>query len=318
MHSCGLGESDCVMQTKSSRVHMYVFATSPQTIFIYGRGFGPDSNNLDDISIGGVSCTSIAYQSSASVTCVTPSGVGANRTVIVTAVDQSSAALGAPKYSYRPPAVSSISPNHLFTADTTPFLFSAAIYGSDLGTRTQSIDYLKVGDAACDVGFTSSSTIYCMNVDIGAAMGVVGGVQVALPGFGNLSSLDVSVSVGGQSFVFQAGLTVLGPPTVTSVTPSVVFPGTQLTIRGGYFGYSSDDIVSVTVGGEVCSPVYVLDPSTISTYAPNTNGLNLPVTVTTAGYNSNEKSSAASVSYSVGQAQISSVFPSNGPTLGAL
>lgn len=171
---------------------------------------------------------------------------------------------------------------------------------------------MVIGASVCtNVSFVSSSTVACLNVDMRAALGGT------FPGAGNSTNIDVTLTVsGGQNGTLRSGITVIGPPTVTSVSPSVITPFSVVTIRGGVFGYSAGSVQDVKIGGIYCSGINLVDSSTVTVVAPNSSGLNRPVVVYTAGYVPSAASASAVVSYSVGQALVSSVSPNHGPTLG--
>ena len=303
------GHARCIAIVSST------YTRAMQTLYIYGRGFGPNGASLDAVSIGGELCNDFAYQSPSIVVCNTPPGVGANLGVLVTVIGQSNSVTGTPTYSYRSPSLSLVRPSTVFTTTAALLEQNFTIQGSDLGIDAITVSAIQIGAALCgDIVFHSSSSIDCLDLDLVAALGG------SLPGAGNTSTVDVSVTVANQTGRRSAAILVIGPPVVTSVSPSVIQPGTTIIIRGGVFGFSSSDVASVSVhiGDVACSQISLLDPNSLSVVAPSNSGLNLPVIVTTAGLVSSSVSQAALVSYSVGQAVISAVRPQIGPTRGAL
>jgi hypothetical protein len=301
----------CLALRESQRA-FHSSLVSLQVLVVSGRGFGPNPQSIDDITIGSTSCASTAYISSTSVSCVTPSGVGYNLPVTVSIIGQSST--GGPLYSYRAPSISSINPNHIFVG-TDDTIFAVNFQGSDFGTGANTIYSLAIGAVECgSIQWSSSTSVYCNSLSL---FDVLGGAFI---GSGNTTTLGVSIAVAGPlaSSALLSGFTVLGPPTVTSVSPSTVSPGTLLTIRGGPFGYSLEDLTSIKIGGVECTSIAVLDISTASCTIPGGTGFGLAVVVKTAGGQSSTVTSASRVSYFVGQAAMSGMEPRNGPTLGTL
>ncbi len=216
-------------------------------------------------------------------------------------------------YAYHAPSITSITPDHRFVGAFDE-IFAVTLVGSDFGVSSDSIDELAVGGSSRSFSFVDWTSTSMVSTSYISLFDALAGTVV---GAGNTTTVDVRIRVGGQTDILATGFTILGAPVITSISPSIVIPGTTLSIRGGPFGYVNADLRNITVGGVPCTQFFVLSLTTATCVVPSGEGLGVEVVVTNAGLRSSEVTSESRVSYSVGQAVFTSLSPTHGATQGA-
>jgi subtilisin family serine protease len=222
--------------------------TGGTEVTLTGTGF--QIAGTTTVSFGGNACSDVVVIDSTSLTCSTPAAAAAGAVAVtVTNPDsQFATAAGAFTYTLLPPTLSSVSPSYgvisggtLLTLEGTEFQTS--------GSTT-----VNVGDDACiDVIVVDASTITCRS-PAAAGPGIVD-VEVVNP--------------DGQSVTLSLAFEYRHTPAIVSVTPATgwTIGGTEITIEGDHF--DSDGTVSVTIGGQACDDVTVVDAETITCTTPS-------------------------------------------------
>ncbi|KAA0176321.1 hypothetical protein FNF27_02018 [Cafeteria roenbergensis] len=199
--------------------------------------------------------------------CEMPPGVGAALHVRVTTRGKASNLFQSPGnrlWSYRPPAISSLSPASVtFSTNVTEYNFT--IFGTNFGNPAEPPTEVKVGGFACPrFELVNSSELRCLGIP--APLG------------GAWLSTTVIVAVGGQvatSSVFSFS----GAPRITGASPPTgpSAGGFNLTLAGAELGSSLSDIASVSVNGRRCLQEYFVSSEVVVCTAPPGVGIDLPL-----------------------------------------
>jgi hypothetical protein len=202
------------------------------------------------VSFGGVAAVSVTFNSSSSVTAITPGGAAGPVPVTVTNPDGTSATA---TFTYlAAPSITSISPVSGPSAGGTPITIT--------GTGFQSGATVKVGGvAATSVSLLGSTTITA---------------TTPAHATGDQTSVAVDVVVSnpdGQSATTSNGFTYNAPPVfvlkanVVMVSSGPVAGGTAVTILGSGF---TGGALSVTFGGVPATGVVVANDTTATAVTP--------------------------------------------------
>jgi large repetitive protein len=199
----------------------------------------------------------------AQVTCVSPTGQGADLTVTATRAfnDNSEDPMthSWQPFSYEPPLLGSLMPQVLATAGGT----SLTITGGNFGQAQQSV---TVGGETCSVDEASHGSIIC----------------TAPPGTG--FGVPVRVTVAGQAS--NEALIRYQAPVIESVFPATLptAGGETVTVIGSGFGTQS---AAVQVGEQSCPVQGAVADNQITCLGPPGQGVGLPLVVTVDGQSSN-------------------------------
>lgn len=227
-------------------------STDGGTITITGRNFGPMGTTASVI-INNQPCTNSIVQSHTTMTCIIYPGTGANNPLQLSVGGQASQNI---LYSYLPPIVTSIDRG---VTEGSVIRFT----GSNFGTNFQKITVSINGGSCAFISVTNSSLFQCT---------VAPGVGGALP---------VAVNVDGLLFSNATGYSYLAP-TISSIN-TIGTMGGLITINGNNFGNDSS-LVSITIGGQSCSGIYLIPNYIQCTFIPGMTGYaNLIMTVGNQG-----------------------------------
>ncbi len=219
---------------------------------------GTDFQSGATVLFGGSAATSVAFVSSASITCLTPAAPAGAVSVVLTNPDAQSSTLASGfTYLVPPPAITSLAPSSGPTAGGT----TVTITGSDF----QSGASVTIGgSAATSVSVSGSTQIVCTT-----PAGTAGAASVVV------TNPDL------QSATLTGGYTYVAPLSLTSVSPSVVstLGGTPITLTGTGFLAGA----TVLVGSSLATSVVVVSQTTITAFAPAGTAGAASVTVTNPG-----------------------------------
>jgi hypothetical protein len=225
-------------------------------IQVVGQGFGTQNSDIEDVRVGGVSCLSFTLDSDSVLHCTVPPGTGRGLSVEVFTRDNGQSPRNT-LFSYEAPTITSVNPSYLMR-DVEPEL---VVLGTNFGNSRGDIRSLTIGGQECaDVRFVSPMEVHCREFDASGLGSSVSTVSV---------SLSVQLDVGGVvgSSTAQV-LELMGVPQVTGVAPPLAAPGSRITVSGSGFGRNANDVSLVSVDGQECSDVQVLNPSTLNCALP--------------------------------------------------
>ena len=210
------------------------------------------------------------------ITFLTPPGQGTNLPVVVTAGGQTSNTVS---FSYDPPAIIAIDPNHGPTAGGTP----VTVYGMNFGTSGS----VTLGGNPVAIQSWADAQVTFLTP----------------PGQG--TNLPIVVTAGGRpsnSLPFS-----YDPPVIFGLAPpnGSTAGGTEVVLSGANFGLSG----TVTLNGIICLPK-AWTHNYLSFLTPEGQVFNLPIVVTVGGQISN------SVLFSYQPPNISGRVPTHGPAAG--
>ncbi len=293
------------------------------------------SNHTADpaVTIGGVSCAGVTYNSATELTCTTGAGVAGARDIVITqASGQTVTATAAYTYTAAPiisnlsTAIANASGGTIITLTGQHFLSGLAVEIE--GTPCTNSIYLSSTSATCetpalavgvyDLTLTNPDTLDVTLTDavsvqaeptiasISPSFGPqTGGTTITITGTNFDIGVTVLFSQGGCTSInrinstqltclttasvgdgntdvtvrnpntFEAvstsGFVYLGPPTITSVTPSTGAQGggTSVTIDGTNF----EPPLTITIGGIACSVTSVNTTQAVCTTGANNPGL---------------------------------------------
>lgn len=140
-------------------------------------------------------------------------------------------------------------------------------------------------------------------------------LEVVAPAATAAGTVDIKVTngTGTSSAIAADHFTYVGPPTVTSLSPTTgpQDGGTRVTVTGT--GFTGVD--SVAIGGTFGTTVTVVSPTQLTFVTPAGTSGAVPVTVSTIGGTS-ATSSADLFTYSTVAPGVLSIYPSSGPAGG--
>ena len=252
--------------------------TSGGSIVINGNGFA-----IPPIVNVGASLCVVSTASATQIVCAVPAGHGTNLPVVVKSGLFGGTASNSVPFSYAPPSISSVTPNHGATAGGYPVTISGSSFGS-----VPVSGYVTIGPAQCAVTSWSHSTIVCTAP---AGRGPNQAVVVVDQDKQRTSPADFDYD----------------PPVITSITPASgpSAGGIAVQIRGLNFSTGGD----VTVGGRTC-PSTAWSNIAVTCTLPAGEGTNQPVVVSVDGQ------SAPGVNFSYMAPEITSFNPASLPTAG--
>jgi len=244
-------------------------ATAPAAVVV-GERFGASGDDVLSVSVGGVACPLVVWESSTSLAVTVPPGAGLGRRVVVV-TRAGLASVDAVAVDYLAPAVAAIEPVYAFAGAARQPL---VIRGSNLGSGIDDVDSVRVGGHECEsVRWVSPSQLLC-----DASM-------AAFAGQGQASTeAAVTVTVGGQPQTVAGVLSVVARPAVAVLNPDTVpTRGGNVTVVGSGFGRSPPDVLSVSFGGAESPRVAWVSPTELVAEVPPGAGAGLAVRVTTRG-----------------------------------
>jgi len=245
---------------------------------VIGQNFGSNLDNIRDIRVGGISCTNLFYLSRAELQCLAPAGVGTGHFITVETRGGLISTTRFPAITYAAPVVSGLEPRFAFSnADR---LYDFNITGSSLGLHIADIETLTVGGSPCTgIELISSRLIRCVGVRA------------------EWSSVDVAITTKGQASVGLSLFEFLPPPSVNSLSPSVLDTdgGTVIRVSGEGMGTTASELVDVMVGDSSCLSFEFESPSSLTCIAPA--GIGTGHTVTVLVRNQSPSSGGPNVSY---------------------
>lgn len=260
--------------------------TGGYTITLTGAGFGtPPAANVVVIFGGfAIPAEDINHVSDLSIEFICPPGVGPNKTVYILVDGQNSNIV---LFSYGPPTISGISPNHGPTSGGTLVSMTGSNFGPP-GTG-----------ASVAVGGVSSPMVSVIDHDSLTFL--------SPPGAG--TNRLVTLSIGGLT----ANTTLFNydPPVLTNLSPlfGPTEGGVLVTLSGLNFGPPGSN-VQLTFNGNPVIPFTHISHSQISFTCPEGWGVSNPVELTVAGQSSN------SLNFAFLPPTINSALPSTGPEYG--
>ena len=217
------------------------------SITITGSGFEQTST----VSVGGSPCTGVNtgtaltnWRTSTSITCNTPSGsLGAVDVSVSISTTNTLTATSTLGYTYISSfVIGTIVPNSGTTAGGTPITITGLAFAAGAT--------VTVGGQPCTgVSVTPTTSITCTT-----PAGTAGAANVVV------TNLDET------STTSTGGFTYISAPSITSISPSVgdSTGATSITITGTEFAAG----VTVTVGGQPCTPVVVVSSTSITCTTP--------------------------------------------------
>lgn len=255
---------------------------------INGSNFSMSGNS---VALGGEPCE-VDQQDEVRITCSTPEGTGANNDVVVT--DDAGTASNAASFSYDPPSLVSLSPNHGPTSGGTVLTLTGSNFGPVSADAKRSVSFVSPGggSSSCEIVAGGGSHVQ-VRCETPAGQGAGQSVSITVDG----------QTSGVQSFSYDA-------PEITGVAPAAASTagGTRLTISGSSFGLSA----SALVGGAAC-PVDAQTDSSIECTAPSGAAGPTSVLVVVEG----QVSPPFAHAYAAPPA-IASIFPASAPTAGSI
>jgi hypothetical protein len=242
-------------------------------ISIVGTSLVEESEHpIVQIRVGGKPCPWIGVDGDKLV-CTVPAGTGANRGVMLITSSGLFQAVAFDAVSYQKPILTHLTPNYAVRAPNTSFSF--VVQGANFGVPDPTLlPTMTVGGLSCGRYVHHNDTVFeCLDV------------------VGLWSTMEVVVTIDGQTTMSNDLFQYLDPPSVDSVTPSII-PTTGkvvLSVVGAGFGLQPADVVAVTVGDTMCLSWTLIDDNHLNCTAPPGVGKDLSVTVST---NANGQSQA--------------------------
>jgi hypothetical protein len=251
---------------------------------------GTNLTGATAVSFGGTAATSFTVDSGSQITATAPAHAAGTVDVSVTGPGGTNANTAADNYTYvAAPTVTSVSP----TSGPTTGGTSVTITGTNL-----------TGATAVNFGATAATTFTVNNA-----------TQITATSPAHAAgAVDVTVTTAGGTSATGLGdaFTYVGPPTVTSLTPSSgpAAGGTSVVIAGtGFTGATA-----VSFGGTAATTFTVDNANQITATAPAHAAGTVDVSVTTTGGTS-ANTAADNYTY-VAAPTVTSVAPSSGTTAG--
>lgn len=207
------------------------------TLTITGTNLGNSTTEVS-VLVGGLPCTSVAIVTAfTQITCQSDPSVGGAANIAVTFLDQTSANFS---YSFSPPVVSTATKSSSFDMNGG----NITITGTSLTSSAQ----VYLGSALClDVYAASSSQITCIAPPAGLISlgGAYAPLDLAAADGGPPADVTVKVVIGGVASNTNIQLNLFGDilPVITSVSPTTVSSGTNVTITGANLGNSTSGMV---------------------------------------------------------------------------
>lgn len=266
-------------------------ASGGDEILIQGTGFGAGAAEVPTVLLVGIGpCGNTARDSDARLRCTTPAGVGSRIDVQVSAGGQSVRSSAANLTTgYAPPRLAGIAPSHILAGVTNT---SLVLFGDNLAIHASQVDAIVLGGAAT-----------CGTVRV-----IVPGRRIECSGINAParrwpSAAAVNITIAGQSGSDSTGALFRGvdAPSIDAIVvlgPSqTVSAGATVRIVGTGFGFSSQDLHAVLIGGKQAS-FALSDPLAgfIEAVVPPGAG-EAAVQVVSAARAVSEPSSSATVSY---------------------
>jgi hypothetical protein len=191
-------------------------------------------------------------------------------------------------------------PNPLDARGGVVFAGSDRVQVTITGTGLEGAAQVSVPGAGVTVGSFSRPLPGTLVLDVAVAADAPRGARTVI----------VTDTSGANGFLTSALLVLDPPPTIGSVTPSVLEAGTLVDIVGTGFAAPSD----VVIGGLLASAATVLDSTHVTARAPAQSRAG-PLDVVVIRSDGQEARASAAVSY-VGDPSLTSVDPARGPIAG--
>ncbi len=254
------------------------------SITITGVGF---TSTVNDVTIGGTSCTAISRINSTTITCVTPAKTAAAYNVVVTNSDGQTGTLSS-GYTYRAaPTVTSATPNH----GIAPGGVSVTVAGTGFVSGAT----IKFGTfSATSVVFGSSTSLICNTPALSAGSYAV-----------TVTNPDTQSGTHSNAYTSDPA------PVVSSISPSFgpTAGATAFTITGTGFVTGA----TITVGSSAATSVAFVNSTSLTGVTPAHAAGTADVIVTNPDTQTGIL--AAGFTY-VGPPTITAVSPSSGTILG--
>ena len=216
---------------------------------------GTDFTGATSVTIGGNECTDLVVVNATTITCTTPAGTPGPRNVVVTTPGGTDTLTDA--YTYIPaPDLSSLTPDEGPTTGGG----TITLTGTDFTGATS----VTIGGNECtSLVVVNATTITC-----------------TVPA-GTVGAKDVVVTTPGGTDTLTDAYTYVPVPGLTSLTPEVgpTAGGQTVTITGT----DLTGTTSVTIGGNECSNVVVVNATTVTCTTPEGAVGTEDVVVTTPG-----------------------------------
>ncbi len=206
------------------------------TVTLTGTGF----LTVSRVTLGGAECGSLNLVNATTVTCVTPSHAAGVVDVVV--INGNGPTTLSQAFTYADPAIASVTP----VAGTTGGGNTITITGTDFRPGAT----VTVGGIPCtSITVVSSTSITCVT-----------------PAVAEGPTTIVVTNVSGGSGTKAAAFTFEASPTLTAVSPNVgpLGGGTTITLTGTRFL----SVTGVTVGGNPCSSISVVSPTSLTCISP--------------------------------------------------
>lgn len=209
-----------------------------QELTIVGENLGALQEHVGSIQIGGRPCIDPVLESSSTVRCTSPAGVGSVGVHYMQAGGRTVTATGI--LAYDEPELVSITPNYALFGDID---YDFVISGASLGVLPLDLPSLvSIGGYECpNVTLFNSTTARCSG----------------LSGSSGWLSSDVSVEVGGRRARRADLLETFGPPRVVAAFPDVgnTSGGYWIEIATEQQGTQLSDVRQITIGGRPCTEI---------------------------------------------------------------
>ncbi len=256
------------------------------TLAITGTNFSNHTGN-PTITVAGVSCSSVVFNSSTQIDCVTPAGTsGAADVVVTNPSGQSVSAVGAFTYADAP-TVSDVTPKVIASAGGTTLTITGTGFLSGAG--------VKIGASDCtSVNVSSTTTITC-----DAPAGTAGYADVIV------TNADTQTDTLSNTLIYESAPTLLG------VSPSLgpLTGGQTITLTGTDFGTS----VSVTLSnGGGCTSVTRVSDTSVTCVTTAVGSVSVLSDVTLTNTTTSTSSTLNSAYNYIGPPTVASISPSSG------
>lgn len=224
-------------------------AAAGDTVQVIGSNFAPavftGGTTVTEVWFGTTLSPSFSVLDSDTIEAVVPDGVGSGIHVVVVV---ESGRRSAPQsiFSYSAPTLHSIHPLYIMSGETN---MAVRVEGANFG-----FDVARPPDVWVAQVAGSRETLAPCTGDLSFDPAVQA-VNCTVAGTGDLlaGTASIRVRAGGQENGFQTlnRIDVVGRPSVDFISPSVGGNrgGDVVTLTGSGFGWSPDDVVSVTMGG---------------------------------------------------------------------
>ncbi len=237
-----------------------VAALGGQRVKLFGQNLGLAEEPAPRISVGKAACQDVLVESSSSLQCTVPSAEAALSTadgpsiarVVITTHGGLSASLDA-ALTYTQPDIISVEGGYFLShIESSTGRHTITLYGANLaeydnrGNARQS--HFFISNATCEsisgtvIMESGGRSISCSNFRISQ-------LPAAAPGEVRNFVATVQTFSGQQAHSGFGSIIAYGPPTITSISPSRISSGQDISLSGHNLGLRGEDVVSATVNG---------------------------------------------------------------------